>query len=112
MMLGAVTREMEMSTVKVEALDGKFSIDVNVTKVDKGDLFVLDNPRYEQLLSNYEHLAGVEMNDKDRKPPVHLILGASDYIRIKTAERPRGGKVGGPCSGRGDEIRVDYHSAK
>ena len=49
MMLGALTKEMEMSTVKAEALDGKFIMDVNVTRVDKGDLLVLDNSNYEQL---------------------------------------------------------------
>ena len=53
MMLGAVTKEMEMemSTVKVEALDGKFSMDVNVTRVDKGNLLELDNPNYEHPLA-------------------------------------------------------------
>ena len=87
-MLGAVTKEMEMSTVKAEALDGKFSMDVNVTRVNKGDLLVLDNPNYEQLLRTYKHLEGIQMADNDRKPklPVHLILGASDYMRIKTSE--------------------------
>lgn len=100
MMLGSVTKEMEMSTIKVEALDGKFNINVNVTKVDKGELLMLDNPNYEQLLNTYKHLEGVEMLDHDRKPklPIHLILGASDYMRIKTGERPRIGKIGEPVA--------------
>ena len=39
MMLGTVTREMEISTINVEALDRKFEMKVNVTKVDKNELF-------------------------------------------------------------------------
>lgn len=38
MMLGSVTKEMEMSTVCVESVNSDFSMDVNVTKVDKGEL--------------------------------------------------------------------------
>ena len=80
-----------MPTVKVEAVDGKFSIDVNVTRVDKGDLLVLNNPNYGQLLLAYKHLEGIQMADNDRKPrlPVHLILGAA-------SERPRVGQIGDP----------------
>ena len=40
-----------MSTVKVEALDGKFSMVVNVVRVDKGDLLVLDNPKLQKPLA-------------------------------------------------------------
>ena len=106
-MLGAVTKEMEMSTVKAEALDGKFIMDVNVTRVDKGDLLVLDNPNYEQLLRTYKHLEGIQMADNGRKPklPVHLILGASDYMRIKTSERPRVCQIGDPVA---EKTRFDW----
>jgi hypothetical protein len=42
------------------------------------------------------------MEDKDQKPklPVHLILGAGDYMRIKTNEKPRVGKIGEPVAER------------
>ena len=38
--------------------------------------------------------------DNDPKPflPVHLILGASDYRTIKTAEPPRVGQLGEPVA--------------
>lgn len=102
MMLGSVTREMEMSTVRVEAVDGKFAMDVSVTKVDKGELLNLDNPNYAKLVSTYQHLEGVQMEDNDSKAklPVHVILGAGDYMRIKTAEKPRVGKIGEPVAER------------
>jgi hypothetical protein len=98
MMLGAVTREMELSTVNVEALDGKCKL--NVTKVDKSELLNVDNPHYQQLIAKYPHLEGVTMDDKDQKPklPIHLILGASDYLCIKTDQPSRVGKTGEPVT--------------
>ena len=75
MMLGSVTKEMELSTLRVEAVNGEFAMDVSVTKVDKGELLFVDNPNYAKLINSYQHLEGVQMEDKDQKPklPVHLI---------------------------------------
>jgi hypothetical protein len=100
MMLGAVTREMELSTVNVEALDGKFKLNVSVTKVDKSELLNVDNPHYQQLIAKYPHLEGVTMDDKDQKPklPIHLFLGASDYLCIKTDQPSCVGKTGEPVA--------------
>ena len=38
------------------------------------------------------------MDDKDEKdsPPIHLIIGASEYAKIKTTTKPRKGKAGEP----------------
>ena len=38
------------------------------------------------------------MDDEDTKPelPMHLILGASEYSRIKTQTKPKSGKAGEP----------------
>lgn len=100
MMLGSVTREMELCTVSVAAVNGDFEMDVNVTKVEKGELLSMDNPNYENLINTYEHLNGVQMDDVDKKSklPVHLILGAGDYMRIKTADKPRVGNTGARAS--------------
>ena len=40
------------------------------------------------------------MVDNDHKPklPVHLILGASHYMRLKTSEQPRVGEIGDPVA--------------
>ena len=75
-----------------------FCLDTEVTKVDKNQLISLENPRYEQRLTKYVHLKGIEMEDKDSKDimPVHLILGASDYVKIKTETAPRVGALGEP----------------
>ena len=102
MMLGSVTKEMELSNVRVEDVNGNFAMDVCVTKVEKGELLFVDNPHYEELINSYQHLEGVKMEDCDRKPklPVHLILGAGDYMRAKTSEKPRVGKMGEPVAER------------
>lgn len=85
-MLGAVTKQVEIFQVQVSSTSGDFCLDTEVTKVNKNQLLSLENPRYEQCLANYAHLRGIEMEDKDSKDimPVHLILGASDYAKIKT----------------------------
>ena len=100
MMLGAVTRDMELSTINVQSLDSQFDMDVSVTKVDKPELLHVDNPNYDQLITNYTHLRGVTMNDNDQKPklPIHLIIGESDYICIKTNQPARVGKTGEPVA--------------
>ncbi|XP_046862784.1 uncharacterized protein LOC124456361 [Xenia sp. Carnegie-2017] len=100
MMLTSVTKEMELSTIRVKDVKGEFQMDVNITKVNKGELLFVDNPIYKALVRSYSHLAGVKIEDDDQKPklPVHLILGATDYMRIKTSEKPRVGKVGEPVA--------------
>ena len=69
-----------------------------VSKVDKGVLLSIPNPQYNDKIKMFLHLAGVTMDDEDTKPelPIHLILGASEYSRIKTQTKPKSGKAGEP----------------
>ena len=71
-----------------------------MTKVDKHELLSVDNPNYQKLIASYPHLQGVRIEDNDQKSklPIHLILGASDYLCIKTDEPPRVGKTGDPVA--------------
>ena len=59
----------------------------------------MDTRNYENLTNTYKHLNGVQMDDVYKKSqlPVHLILGAGDYILIKTADKPVG-NIGGPVT--------------
>ena len=100
MMLGSTTREVELSTIKVRSTDGSEELNVDVTKVERRELLMIDNPHYQKIINSYDHLKGVEMTDCDPKPhlPVHLILGASEYAAIKTSERPRVGLPGEPVA--------------
>ena len=107
MMLGAVTKQVEIFQVQVSSTSGDLCLDTEVTKVDKNQLLSLENPRYEQCLAKYAHLKGIEMEDKDSKDimPVHLILGASDYAKIKTETAPRVGALGEPI---GEKTKLDW----
>ena len=107
MMLGAVTKQVEIFQVQVSSTSGDVCLDTVVTKVDKNQLLSLQNPRYEQCLTKYAQLKRIEMEDKDSKDimPVHLILGASDYAKIKTETAPRVGALGEPI---GEKTKLDW----
>ena len=99
-MLGVATREVELTSVSVSNLKGNFQLAVAVTRVDKAALLELENPRYLEVIGHYPHLNGVKMLDKDAKTalPVHLILGSSEIVRIKTDQAPRVGSPGEPVA--------------
>ena len=100
-MLGATTREVELSTIEIHEASGSFSLPVEVTKVNKGELLFIDNPHYQQLINRHAHLAGVEMNDHDNetaKLPVHIILGAGEYAKVKTGHPAKVGNTGQPVA--------------
>ena len=73
---------------------------VEVTKVDKGELLILENPKYQEVIARNPHLSGVVMNDVDTKSrlPVHIILGAGDFAKLKTESVPKIGEPGQPVA--------------
>ena len=73
---------------------------VDVTKVEKRELLSLPNPKYEEIISKFEHLRGVVIEDTDEKEelPVHVIFGTSDFSKIRTPTKPRVGKPGEPVA--------------
>ena len=52
------------------------------------------------MIETYDHLKGIKMNERDTKPelPIHVILGASDYMKVKTKKCPRVGKINKPIA--------------
>ena len=102
MLMVSTTARMEIYKTFLSSRSGDYSLEVNLTKVNCGDLLRLKNPQYERLIKTYSHLKGVEMDDKDSKPllPVHVILGAGVFARIKTDTRPRIGNQGEPVAER------------
>lgn len=69
MLTGVTTRTMQVFGVVISSVTGDFELEVDVTKVNKKELLILENPRYNQLIEGNSHLEGVGML-------VHLILGA------------------------------------
>ena len=52
------------------------------------------------MIETYDHLKDIKMNERDTKPelPIHVILGASDYVKIKMQTCPRVGKINEPIA--------------
>ena len=103
LMMCSTNQKIEQYDVRISSLSsirGKFEMTTTVSKVDKGVLLSVPNPRYADKIKRFPHLAGVTMDDEDTKPelPIHLILGASEYSRIKTHTKPKIGKVGEPIA--------------
>ena len=100
MMMCSTTQKIEQYDMKISntCTRGKFEMKTTVSKVDKGVLLSIPNPQYNDKIKMFLHLAGVTMDDEDTKPelPIHLILGASEYSRIKTQTKPKSGKAGEP----------------
>ena len=98
--VGVVTKQNEIFSVQASDTQGKYTIPLSVTRVERAELLSVENPNYAAMISKYPHLKGVYMEDSDSKKllPVHVILGASDYARIKTRESQRTGAVGEPVA--------------
>ena len=49
------------------------------------------NPQYKKLIAKYAHLKDVNMDDHDPKEelPIHVVLGANEFSKIKMKEVPR-----------------------
>lgn len=99
-MLGATNKMIGIYGLSISSLDGNFRLDTEVTKVKCGELLTLDNPKYKEMITKFPHLKGVIMDDVTNKPelPVHLILGTSEYVKIKTETSPRIGCPGEPVA--------------
>ena len=100
MMMQSSTKMIEVHKIKIDSVEENFHPDTEVTKVDRDKLLSLTNPRYKEIIEKFTYLNGIKMQDVDEKPdlPVHLILGASEYAKIKTETRPRVGKPGDPVA--------------
>ena len=100
MLLGASTREVELATIEISDINKKFAMPVEVTKVNKGELLFVDNPNYREMVASYSYLSGVVIDDLDMKDrlPVHIILGAVEFAKLKTKNSPRIGEPGQPIA--------------
>ena len=47
------------------------------------------------MIETNDLLKGIKMNERDTKPelPIHVILGTSDYVKVKMQKCPRAGKL-------------------
>ena len=68
--------------------------------MNRGVLLNLTSPGYKDMVTRCDHLKGIVIDDVDakRELPVHLILGISEYARIKMETTPKIGQPGEPIA--------------
>ena len=100
MMVQSRTKITEVHKIKVNSVEETFNLETEVTEVDRDVLLYLNNPRCKEMMAKYPHLKRINLQDVDDRPelPAHLILGTSEYARIKTETRPRIGNPGQPVA--------------
>lgn len=99
-MLGSANKVIRIYGIVIGSLDRKFQLETEVTKVDRGTLLTLDNRGYAEMMEKYPYLDGVSMDNSDQKPelPIRIILGASEYAKIKTESILKIGHPGEPVA--------------
>ena len=93
-----MTKRTETYNAQVSDTKGNNSISLRVTRVDRAELLSEENPNYKEMISKYGYLKGVTIEDTDSLLLVHVILGASDYAKIKTRESQRIEAIGEPVA--------------
>ena len=93
-MLHTTNNLIDIYDVEITNTNGDFTINTEVSKVDRAELISMPNPHYEDIIQTYTHLQGVKMEDSSNKEylPVHVILGASEYAIIKTKKHIKVGQ--------------------
>ena len=107
MLMSSRLTKLETYSTVIESMDGSFQMNVPLIKVNKAELLTIDNPKYEQMIRGNRHLKGIKINDCDEKPqlPIHVVLGVSEYARIKTETKPR---VGGDREPIGELTKMGW----
>ena len=99
-LMHSVVKKTEIYQLEIGYINQEFKIGIEINKSEKGVLLELPNPNYPEIQKSYNHLKDITINDSDTKKelPVHVILGAGDYTKIKTQERARVGQPGEPIA--------------
>ena len=97
-MLYTTNSKSSICNVTIKNLEDEFEFSTEVNAVDKDVLLNVPYPDYGTMLTKYPHLTGIKMNENQTKVtlPIHVILGASDFTKIKAQERPRIRQIGDP----------------
>ena len=92
-LMHSVVKKTEIYQFEIGDINQEFKIGIEINKLEKEVLLELPNPNYPEIQKSYNHLKDIIINDTvtKKKLPVHVILGAGDYTKIKTQERARVG---------------------
>ena len=61
-------KKLSIDNVEVESLNRTFTFQREFNKLQKEVLIILPNLKYTELIEIYEHLIGIQMNERDTKP--------------------------------------------
>lgn len=89
-MFGTIRRNVEVYNITIQslAIDG-FSLSIECLNAEKDVLTYLPNPNIRTLKkrhSRFRRLTFSEEETRSDSMPVHIILGAADYQRVRTME--------------------------
>lgn len=86
--------------MQIEDIHRDVSLEAELCKVERRELLKLPKLHCADLIKRYHHLRGITMdcNNQKEELPVHVVLGVSDYSRIKTMTKPRTGQPGEPVA--------------
>ena len=100
MLMANTVKTFNIHELEISDDNGTFTLETEVIQVDRDVIMNIPNPQYQDVLKKYSHLKGVKIIDEDTKKelPVQIILGASDYSRIKTSTGTRVGNPGEPIA--------------
>lgn len=63
MMFGFVNKVIGVYGVTINSFNGKFRLETEVIKVDRGILLLFDNSRYVEVIEKYFYFIGIYMSD-------------------------------------------------
>ena len=91
MMFHTTTKSVEIFNVTIQNTEGNFEFKTQLNKVEKDTLLSLPNPNYQEIISHFPHLNDMKLNNtvKNKELLAHVMLGVSNYAKIKIQERPR-----------------------
>ncbi|CAB4021652.1 Hypothetical predicted protein, partial [Paramuricea clavata] len=98
-LMGTTRTKMSQFDLSVEAVKCDFTLNVRATMIKRRELLLLDNPHNEKRIEAHQHLRDIELGDHPTKErlPVHVILGANEYAKIRTSQ-VRIGRQGEPVA--------------
>ena len=82
----SVVKKTEIYQLESGDINQEFIIGIEINKLEK-EVPELPNPSYPEIQKSYNHLKDeftIFDTDTKNKLPVHVILGAGDYTKIKT----------------------------
>ena len=82
----SVIQKTAIFALQIIDTNHEFILEIESNKFEKEVLLEIPNPDYSEMQKKYAYLSDIIITDHDteRDLPVHVILGAGNYTKIKT----------------------------